>query len=258
MPPPTFWLLPVGPYTHVPAVRPALEHWVAEPVRQYAAAVQFIHRHGWSLVRVTASVLWLVAWSALTVTGTIPKDFSSALPLFAMTVPTVLLVVAEVNHAQARPDIRIGNAQPVEPYVIHAASTQISIIKGLRIPISNEGAPVEVTPYLGISPDPAANPRVRVLHREQDWLTAHGTEFAERTMLAKGESRWFSVFSIADYGSGFCAVVHNALAYGSVEPVDLRGSYAVTITVVGGNEGPCRRRFSLVIEPGTGELRLDP
>ena len=175
-----------------------------------------------------------------------------------MSVPTVLLVVAEISHAQARPDIRIGNAQPVEPYTIYAASTPITIIKGLRIPISNEGAPVEVTPYLKISPDPAANPRMRVLHREQDWLTAHGTEFAERTMLAKGESRWFSVFSVADFGSGSCAVIHNALAYGSVEQVDLRGSYSVTITVVGGNEGPCIRTFNMAIEPSTGELRLDP
>jgi len=220
--------------------------------------VRFIHRNGWLVARVTASVVWLVAWSVLTVTGTVPKDYGSALPVVALAVPTVLLIASELNHAQGRPDVSIGDAQPVEPYVIYAASGTITIIKGLRIAIRNSGAPAEVTPRLEISPDPAANPRVRVLHREQDWLIAGGTVFAERTMLAKGESRWFEVFSIADAGSGPHAVVHNALQYGSVEWLELRGRYEVTITVFGGNEAPCIKRFSLSTDPSAGELRLDP
>ena len=219
--------------------------------------MRFIQRNAWLVARVSTSVVWLVAWSALTVTGTIPKDFAPALPLVAMAVPTILLVVAEFNHAQGRPDISIGDAQPVEPYVINSASGTITIVKGLRIPISNSGAPVEVTPSLEISPDPAANPRVRNLHREQDWLVAGGTLFAERTTLARGESRWFEVFSIADAGGGPRAVVHNALQYGSVEWLDLQGQYEITITAYGGNEAPRIKRFSLSVDPSIGELRLD-
>jgi hypothetical protein len=220
--------------------------------------VRFIQRNAWLVARVSTSVVWLVAWSALTVTGAIPKDFASALPLVTMAVPTILLVIAEFNHAQGRPDISIGDAKPVEPYNIYSDTGTIAIVRGLRIPISNSGAPVEVTPRLEISPDPAANPRVRVLHREQDWLIAGGKVFAERTMLARGESRWFEVFSIADSGGGPGVVVHNALQYGSVEWLDLRGQYEITITAFGGNEAPRAKRFDLSVDPSIGELRLDP
>lgn len=221
--------------------------------------MRFIHRNAWPVTRVAASVVWLVAWSALTVTGTIPKDFASALPLVTMAVPTILLVISEFNHAQGRPDIKIGDAQLVEPYFINnSAGEAIRIVKGVRIPISNSGAPVEVSPRLEISPDPTANPRVRVLHREQDWLDmrAVGIAFAEWTKLARGESRWFEVFSIAEADAGPRVAANNALQYGVLEWLDLRGQYEITITVLAGNEAPATEHFSLSVDPSTGELSL--
>jgi hypothetical protein len=62
--------------------------------------VRFIHRNAWPVTRVAASVVWLVAW-ALTVTGTIPKDFASALPLVTMAVPTITITVLAGNEAPA-------------------------------------------------------------------------------------------------------------------------------------------------------------
>jgi hypothetical protein len=211
------------------------------------------------VARVGVSGAWLVVWTVLTIAGTIPKDYPAALPLVAMAVPTLLLIVADVSHAQGRPDIRIGDAQLVEPYSIYnSAGGATRIIKGVRIPISNSGAPAEVSPRLEISPDPATNPRVRVLHREQDWLDMRGggVAFAEWTKLARGETRWFEVFSIAEAEAGPRVAANNALQYGVLEWLDLRGQYRITITVLAGNETPVSEHFSLSVDPSTGELSL--